>query len=1322
MSNFSLDTNSSSGDIISSLNYALANLGNQTLASTTANVVTANTSTGVLSSTSTNNAGYSSTTVVGYLYQYMDVAYATSPTGSSGFSFSPTNAGYYGLYNTKSSSANSTNPTNYIWTQVAGGFGISKKLYYQTLGGRQLNLYIGTSAPDPTWTLVPSGTPINLDTISVTQNNQVITESAYLLANTAPSTPSGGFYNFNTLTLTPPYLWSATIPSITANNNVYITQAAFVGNSTSNVGPATSWTTPSVFTTAFNGNTGPQGSRGFVPLGFVQTPSDPTQANTATLSSWFSASRSAANPPIGLGYTPIAGDTAQFFYANLFNSNYDVTSVQSFDGNIWANVSATVVSGAVIFPGTVTANALNVNSIYAITIQSTNASLGNTQSPGYWLQANTGSASFGGTVTIGNQLTVGTNANIGANVYIGANAFIGQNANIRGNAYIGNYANIQNYVNIGSNLTVGNNASIGKSLNVGDSAVIGDILTVGNNASIGYNLAVGNNASIGNNLTVGNNASIGNNLTVGNNTNIGTNLTVGANANIGNNLTVGANAYIGQNITIANVITLGALNANTVGTTQISQNSITTGKIQANAITGNLIAANTITGNNIVANSFQANTIFGGAIQAGTITTLQLAAGTITVANSIQSTNAVFGNYTSPGYWLDAQSGNVRMGGSVSVGNNLTVGSNAYFGSDANFGANINVAGLITKGNLQANVVTTLSIQQNAVTQTVYVQADSAVNTISWVNGNTTVFGQSGYLWPINTRGFGVGGGATIIPTNSGVGTIGVTGGQIQVTYNGYVNSATNSAYNVVELWKNNPSSYYNNSYRKMRTVPMWWLVTNATVNGARATNLPIIWAAGQNGALQNYYYDNGANHPVYPYTGNTWTSISTSFGRNNFNAIIPCCASTNETTGTPPDQNNSYIQNNLIGFGPNGTMYIRSENTMWIGQDISGNVNYNLYDGPYIIETVSSATQFTVYGAVNNCLGSTRFVGNGFDFQLWAGTPIPFTVVGAGGNIASGTITTLDRGSRYASAALMPSASINTFVNESSGTFQDLYDVYSNFTANIAPNYFPSTIIPFTTTSIAVGTGGVILSSSRSYWSGNCELTTTPSWSTQFSGVNTNLNSVFYGHNLWVAVGDAGVILTSPSGSGWTKRSSGVTFNLEGVTWNGYTWTVVGQSGVTLTSNNAINWTSIGTPASSITRDLYAVATVYNDPGIPVNSSGRLTAASGDEIIQSTLDPAVSYFNWSDSDPSTGYQGGVSYTTNLTRLQYFGSWSNIANVSQPPTYQQVANAQIISGTYTDIYYTANTAVTYYLVLGNMYGNVNVYSGGSSISVIEFKK
>jgi hypothetical protein len=83
------------------LNYALANLGNTT-GGTSANVLTANVQTGVISTTYSNSAGYAQTTTISYLYQYLNVRYANTATGSSGFSNVQTNSLYFGLQNQRS--------------------------------------------------------------------------------------------------------------------------------------------------------------------------------------------------------------------------------------------------------------------------------------------------------------------------------------------------------------------------------------------------------------------------------------------------------------------------------------------------------------------------------------------------------------------------------------------------------------------------------------------------------------------------------------------------------------------------------------------------------------------------------------------------------------------------------------------------------------------------------------------------------------------------------------------------------------------------------------------------------------------------------------------------------------------------------------------------------------------------------------------------------------------------------------------------------------------------------------------------------------------
>ena len=153
-----------------------------------------------------------------------------------------------------------------------------------------------------------------------------------------------------------------------------------------------------------SGQDGASGSRGFIPLAYVLTASDPTSYSEAQYNTAFTAPRANVTLPIGTGYSPVNGDTAQFFYAtgniSVFKTYSTLTSPN------WANVTGQVIDGNVLVSGTVTASKLAANDIYALTIQSTGATAGNNSSTGFWLQANTGNARFGGNVSIGANLDV----------------------------------------------------------------------------------------------------------------------------------------------------------------------------------------------------------------------------------------------------------------------------------------------------------------------------------------------------------------------------------------------------------------------------------------------------------------------------------------------------------------------------------------------------------------------------------------------------------------------------------------------------------------------------------------------------------------------------------------------------------------------------------------------------------------------------------------------------------------------------------------------------------------------------------------------------
>jgi len=148
---FSVTTNPTNAELGEAVNYLLANFS-QTMA--------INPNTGYIS---TANFG-----VVSYLYKYLQVKYADSYNGQVNFSNVPTNRLYYGIRN-NDLFTESTTPSDYQWLPVNGGFGTTKFFWYNTTGGRQLEIYIGPLRPSPTF-VKDNGSSIDLDFVTNADN------------------------------------------------------------------------------------------------------------------------------------------------------------------------------------------------------------------------------------------------------------------------------------------------------------------------------------------------------------------------------------------------------------------------------------------------------------------------------------------------------------------------------------------------------------------------------------------------------------------------------------------------------------------------------------------------------------------------------------------------------------------------------------------------------------------------------------------------------------------------------------------------------------------------------------------------------------------------------------------------------------------------------------------------------------------------------------------------------------------------------------------------------------------------------------------------
>ncbi len=112
--------------------------------------------------------------------------------------------------------------------------------------------------------------------------------------------------------------------------------------------------------------------------------------------------------------------------------------------------------------------------------------------------------------------------------------------------------------------------------------------------------------------------------------------------------------------------------------------------------------------------------------------------------------------------------------------------------------------------------------------------------------------------------------------------------------------------------------------------------------------------------------------------------------------------------------------------------------------------------------------------------------------------------------------------------------------------------------------------------------------------------------WYLRASGTTNSLYGITYGAGLFVAVGDNGVILTSPDGVTWTARASGITYPLRGVAFGNSAYVAVGMSGNILTSPDGILWTARN---SLITDNIYGIA--YGN-GIFVAVGGQANPVTG--------------------------------------------------------------------------------------------------------------
>ena len=729
---------------------------------------------------------------------------------------------------------------------------------------------------------------------------------------------------------------------------------------------------------------------------------------------------------------------------------------------------------------------------------------------------------------------------------------------------------------------------------------------------------------------------------------------------VGNTIT--GNLITGKTITgnlIADRAIIGNLIANnTITGNLIANNTITGDLVANNTITGNLIANNTITGN-LVAN----NTITGNLIADYSVTRLAIANNTIT--GTAIANNTITGNLIAN----SAITGNLINNGTITT-DKMT--------------ANTINASVITANTVDASKITAFTLTSGQIAAGGIIASSIAANTITFENlvigavtqskstlSEPTILPQPFYNWPIpktwpdNTRCISPSGGVMIIPSTdprSSGNTQYQEGSRIEVGFSAKFHTAANEASNLVEIWKSGASSVYDRGFNTIRHTQHAGYATTPHAQYICAYGYGGLVYQSTNGGTT---WTNRADGPIQTITG-----ALSGFNGTGSDLIISGTGPKQAATGAP-----TYLGD-----------YASSNWSGGIGELVWG---FNYPDSYSFVRTTASGTQDMPaqswnaaefapysggYGAITSAPGYVR----GF-------------VVGNSGMIGYKCTT---------STNAFPYVPGQDWQRDISNTLQNLYSVYSNKVTVASPYNF---------TSVAVGGTGTILVSSRT-WASN----TVHTWlAKSVNGLNgLPLQTDLYGvagddtvessASKWVAVGEYSVVMYSAdNGEHWTQYVSPVTPNLNAVRYCNGTWVAVGDAGTILSSTDGMTWTQV---TSGTTLNLFTID--YSPEWNTINIGGQ-------GIILHSSASSLSF--------STVVSLAPSETMDLTRLTYFGSNDTVGNTTVGPAAQQILNNQVFSGTVVDTAYSAGQETTYYLVIGNMAGET-VLAGQVFLQVTEVKR
>ncbi len=159
--------------------------------------------------------------------------------------------------------------------------------------------------------------------------NSIAELSIYIRAASAPSTPTGGSYNFGTGVLTPPSSWSASVPAGT--DPAYISRAVALVTGTTGIDSTLTWSSPVlVFQNGVDGEDGPEGPQG--PPGTPGATGATGPSGAPAISSYLtneSVSLWAYADGTVVSYSPATGTFKVFSGATDVSSSFSLSTVSN---------------------------------------------------------------------------------------------------------------------------------------------------------------------------------------------------------------------------------------------------------------------------------------------------------------------------------------------------------------------------------------------------------------------------------------------------------------------------------------------------------------------------------------------------------------------------------------------------------------------------------------------------------------------------------------------------------------------------------------------------------------------------------------------------------------------------------------------------------------------------------------------------------------------------------------------------------------------------------------------------------------------------------